>query len=160
VSETIYVASSWRNAYYPAIVDRLRSEGHDVYDFRNPPHGNGGFNWRDIDPRGPGMFDEPLNYPSINQYIEMLEHPAATHGFGQDLAGMLRATAAVLVLPCGRSAHLEAGWFIGMGIPTAIYIPEPIEPELMYLLAHKVCGDLQEVVDFFAGDVPYMRGGR
>ena len=32
----IYVASSWRNAYQPEVVARLRSEGHSVYDFRNP----------------------------------------------------------------------------------------------------------------------------
>lgn len=49
MSETIYVASSWRNSYYPDVVDRLRGEGHKVYDFRNPPHGGGGFTWRDID---------------------------------------------------------------------------------------------------------------
>ena len=33
----IYVASSWRNGYYPDVVDKLREAGHDVYDFRNPP---------------------------------------------------------------------------------------------------------------------------
>ena len=35
----IYVASSWRNKYYPEVVERLKKEGHDVYDFRNHPHG-------------------------------------------------------------------------------------------------------------------------
>ena len=35
----IYVASSWRNAYYPEVVKRLREYGHEVYDFRNPPQG-------------------------------------------------------------------------------------------------------------------------
>lgn len=39
----IYVASSWRNPYFPEVVKRLRAEGHDVYDFRNPPHGGNGF---------------------------------------------------------------------------------------------------------------------
>lgn len=33
----IYVASSWRNTYYPSVVSALRDAGHDVYDFRNPP---------------------------------------------------------------------------------------------------------------------------
>ena len=32
----IYVASSWRNVYYPEVVTRLREAGHEVYDFRNP----------------------------------------------------------------------------------------------------------------------------
>jgi hypothetical protein len=43
------MASSWRNLYQPNVVDRLRMAGHQVYDFRNPPHGDGGFNWRQID---------------------------------------------------------------------------------------------------------------
>lgn len=38
----IYVASSWRNPFYPDVVGRLKAEGHDVYDFRNPPHGGAG----------------------------------------------------------------------------------------------------------------------
>ena len=32
----IYVASSWRNVYYPEVVTRLREAGHEVYNFRNP----------------------------------------------------------------------------------------------------------------------------
>ena len=39
----IYVASSWRNQHYPEVVRRLREAGHEVYDFRNPPHGGAGF---------------------------------------------------------------------------------------------------------------------
>lgn len=39
----IYVASSWRNQHYPEVVRRLREAGHEVYDFRNPPHGDAGF---------------------------------------------------------------------------------------------------------------------
>jgi hypothetical protein len=41
----IYVASSWRNEYYPEVVAKLREAGHDVYDFRNPPSGAPGFKW-------------------------------------------------------------------------------------------------------------------
>lgn len=43
----IYVASSWRNQYYSDVVNRLREAGHEVYDFRNPPQGTGGFHWSD-----------------------------------------------------------------------------------------------------------------
>ena len=48
----IYVASSWRNQYYPEVVEALRAAGHEVYDFRNPPHGGAGFHWTDIDENG------------------------------------------------------------------------------------------------------------
>lgn len=49
IMANIYVASSWRNQYYPEVVKRLKDEGHDVFDFWNPPHGGGGFLWTDVD---------------------------------------------------------------------------------------------------------------
>lgn len=45
----IYVASSWRNSFQQDVVKFLRDVGHEVYDFKNPPHGRGGFSWSDID---------------------------------------------------------------------------------------------------------------
>ena len=41
----LYIASSWRNTFYPEVVSRLRDEGFEVYDFRNPPSGAPGFKW-------------------------------------------------------------------------------------------------------------------
>ena len=46
----IYVASSWRNQYFPEVVKTLREYGHEVYDFRNPPHDHGAFMWKNVDP--------------------------------------------------------------------------------------------------------------
>ena len=46
----IYVASSWRNQYFPEVVKKLREYGHEVYDFRNPPHDHGAFMWKNVDP--------------------------------------------------------------------------------------------------------------
>jgi hypothetical protein len=43
----IYLASSWRNPHQPMLVDLLRKDGHEVYDFRNPPNLNG-FAWPQI----------------------------------------------------------------------------------------------------------------
>ena len=42
----IYVASSWKNPYQPDVVKKLREQGHQVFDFRNPPDGKGGFFWK------------------------------------------------------------------------------------------------------------------
>ena len=96
----IYVASSWRNQYYPEVVSALRSAGHEVYDFRNPPHGGSGFRWTDIDPDARS----------------------------------------------GRSAHTEAGWMAGSGKKVIVYIPEMVEPELMYKLFHAVVGNLDDLI--------------
>ena len=52
-----------------------------------------------------------------------------------------------VVLPCGRSAHTEAGWFAGRGKKTVVYIPERQEPELMYKLFGGVCCTMEELVE-------------
>ena len=130
----IYVASSWRNKFYPDVVKRLREEGHEVYDFRNPPHGGHGFRWTEIDAKAQEW--------SFSQYSEGLHHPLAERQFAADLEAMEWADTCVLVLPCGRSAHTEAGWFAGAGKRVIAYIPEMVEPELMYKLFDSVTDNL------------------
>ena len=134
----IYVASSWRNKYFPEVVERLREAGHEVYDFRNPPHGGAGFHWTDIDQNAPNW--------SFNQYKEGLDHPLAQRQFTADLEALEWADTCVLVLPCGRSAHTEAGWMSGAGKKVIVYIPEMQEPELMYKLFDDVVGDLDALI--------------
>lgn len=135
----IYVASSWRNQYYPEVVQRLREAGHEVYDFRNPPHGGAGFHWTDIDPNAPAW--------TYAQYAEGLHHPLAERQFQADIDALTWADTCVLVLPCGRSAHTEAGWMAGAGKRVIAYIPEMVEPELMYKLFAGVAGSLEELVE-------------
>ena len=134
----IYVASSWRNKYFPEVVTRLREAGHEVYDFRNPPHGGAGFHWTDIDPDAPNW--------TYAQYAEGLHHPLAERQFQADIDALTWADTCVLVLPCGRSAHTEAGWMAGAGKRVLAYIPEMVEPELMYKLFAGVAGSLDELV--------------
>ena len=134
----IYVASSWRNQYFPDVVKCLREAGHEVYDFRNPPHGGAGFHWTDIDPDAPNW--------TYAQYAEGLRHPLAERQFQADIDALTWADTCVLVLPCGRSAHTEAGWMAGAGKRVIAYIPEMVEPELMYKLFAGVAGSLEELV--------------
>ena len=133
----VYVASSWRNPYFPEVVNRLREAGHEVYDFRNPPHGGAGFHWTDIDPDAPAW--------TYAQYAEGLHHPLAERQFQADIDALTWADTCVLVLPCGRSAHTEAGWMAGAGKRVIAYIPEMVEPELMYKLFDAVAGSLDEL---------------
>jgi hypothetical protein len=52
------------------------------------------------------------------------------------------ADVGVLVLPCGASAHSEAGWMAGRGKRVHVYLPEPKwEAELMYKLFRGVVTD-------------------
>ena len=140
---SIYVASSWRNEYYPEVVVKLREAGYDVYDFRNPPSGDLGFKWGSIDPY---FMDW-----TPSQYRNMLHHPKAERQFHNDIEAMEACDACVLVLPCGRSAHTEAGWFAGKGKRVFAYIPEKQEPELMYKLFDDVCCSIQDLIEALNG---------
>ena len=135
----IYVASSWRNKYYPEVVEALRAKGHEVYDFRNPPHGGNGFRWTDID-------EKALEW-SFDEYSEGLHHPKAERQFKADLEALEWADTCVLVLPSGRSAHTEAGWMAGAGRRVFVYIPEMQEPELMYKLFDGVADSMEDLLE-------------
>lgn len=135
----IYVASSWRNQFQPNVVSMLRFNGHEVYDFRNPPNGVPGFAWSEIDPEWQTW--------TADQYRALLTtHPIAARGFLNDLRGMQWADTCLLVLPCGRSAHLELGWFSGQGKRSIILTRDGEEPELMALLANEICVSMDEVL--------------
>ncbi len=83
---------------------------------------------------------------------DVLTHPIARAGHNKDMAALASADATVLVLPCGRSAHLELGWACGMQRKTLVLLDDPIsEPELMYLACTKVCISLAEVIQELAG---------
>lgn len=120
----IYVASSWRNAFQPAVVELLRNLGHEVYDFRNPSDNSPGFAWSNIDKNWQDWT------PDI--YVQAMRHPMAEQGFNKDFDAMKWADCCVMVLPCGRSANTEAGWMKGAGKLVYVFQPTKQEPELMY----------------------------
>ncbi len=138
----IYVASSWRNLTQPTVIERLKSLGHMVYDFRNPCSSNYGFHWSEIDPTWQEWTPE--------QYRSALDHPIAKRGFALDFDAMKWADTFVLVLPCGSSSHLELGWACGKGKKTLVLL-NIAEPELMVKMADHICVSLDEVCKVLAG---------
>lgn len=134
----IYVASSWRNEHQQTLVNELRLLGYDVYDFKHP-QGEAGFKWSNI--------DENWQDWTMEQYREKLKNDYAQFGFNRDFDAMKAADVCVLCLPCGRSAHLEAGWMKGAGKRVIAYIHpgDKIEPELMYSLLDGIALNIQEV---------------
>lgn len=135
----IYVASSWRCRYQPEVVTKLRSLGHEVYDFRGPGTGwgetegsDGGFHWSEVDPEWQSWSDD------VPRYLRGLEHPRAIEGYKRDMDALKRADACILVNPCGQSAHAELGWAAGAKKITAAYCPEIREPDLMLKMADHI----------------------
>ena len=137
---SVYVASSWRNDYQDIIVQTLRGSGFKVYDFKNPSEGDTGFHWSEIDPEWRSW--------STAQYRQGLTHPLADAGYGTDMTALDKCGACVLVLPCGKSAHLEAGWACGRGKAVFALIPSPEwpEPELMYKMFDGVTSEIYEII--------------
>ena len=139
----IYLASSWRNRYQPRLVQLLRSasSGHEVYDFRNPAPGNTGFSWSEIDPEWStsGGWDAP-------KYRAGLRDPIAEKGFQMDMRALENADIVVLLLPSGRSAHVEAAYHKGKGGVVIEHTPEPCEPELMYKMFNAITETDEELL--------------
>lgn len=137
----IYVASSWRNNNQPNVVQALRKVGHEVYDFKNPAPGNTGFGWKQL-----GLGETKTWTPKILR--QALKHSVAQSGFDLDMNALKDCDACVLVLPCGRSAHLELGWATGAGKKTIVLTDIALdEPELMYLMCDHLCLSISEVIE-------------
>lgn len=136
----IYVASSWRNDHQQLVVAALKHQGHEVYDFKNPP-GKKGFSWSDVDPLWKTW--------TMDEYRDTLDCPVAIKSFLSDFTAMQQADICVLVMPAGRSASVEAGWMKGAGKKVIVFIPEfeVIEPELMFSMFDRILISMPELTE-------------
>lgn len=143
----IYVASSWRNEMYEHVIGVLQASGHDVWNWRNPPTGGNGFKWQDC-----GQVDyKHGDKISVQTWRNLMAKPPAQAGFASDLAGMNWCDIGVLLHPCGRSAHLEAGWIAGRGKTVHVLALEPVEPDLMVLALNGcIFSDVHVLIDAIA----------
>lgn len=141
----IYLASSWKNPFYPDVLALLLAWGHEVYDFRNPAPGDNGFSWDAVDRKWQSW--------GSHEFREGLKHIAACRGFIMDFVAMQDADIFIGVAPFGRSASLEMGWAAGNGKKTILFFPNSsneMGSELMvHLLDHIAIGidELREMLD-------------
>lgn len=81
-------------------------------------------------------------------YSEALDGFAANHVFGFDKHHLDSCDVGVLVLPAGKSAHLELGYLIGQGKAAYIlYDQEPDRWDVMYKFATGVFTDTQALLN-------------
>uniref|UniRef100_A0AB33IWX6 Uncharacterized protein n=1 Tax=Prevotella sp. GTC17254 TaxID=3236794 RepID=A0AB33IWX6_9BACT len=101
-------------------------QGYDTYDFKHPEDNEiSGFSW--------ALVDKNYSNWTCNDFQKGLRHPEAVNAFEKDFHAMQEADCCVLLLPCGRSAHSEAGWMKGQGKKVFILdLSERPTPELMY----------------------------
>lgn len=118
--ESIYVIGSLRNPAIPKFANYLRKFGFDVFDdwFAAGPRAD--WHWRNYE-KGRGR-----------NYAEALKGYAATHVFGFDLSHLQRCDAAVMLMPAGKSGHLELAFMRGCQKPAYILFDrEPARFDVM-----------------------------
>lgn len=81
-------------------------------------------------------------------YLSALMGYAARHVFEFDRHHLDTSDAAVLVLPAGKSGHLELGYMAGRGKPTYILLDaEDVRWDVMYQFATKVVDNEKDLLN-------------
>ena len=141
----IYLIGSLRNPAIPHVANALRAVGHEVFD-----------DWHSAGEKADDSWKEYEKIRGRN-YLEAIRGYAPTQIFEFDMQHVRAAGVGVLVLPAGRSGHLELGYMIGRG--QAGYILFDGEPErdrwdVMYKLAHGIFFDVDALVKGLAHHLP------
>lgn len=115
----IYLIGSLRNPEIPKVGNLLRADGHTVFD--------------DWHAGGPSADDEWKRYETERgrSYQEALNGWAARHIFEFDKHHLDECEVGVLVLPAGKSAHLELGYLVGSGKTGYILMDDPDRWDVM-----------------------------
>lgn len=123
----IYLIGSLRNPGVPHLSSLLRNKGYEVFD--------------DWYAAGPEADDYWQKYEKErgHSFKEALDGYAANHVFEYDHHHLNRATCGILLMPAGKSGHLEFGYLIGQDKPGYILLPEePERYDVMYRFATAV----------------------
>lgn len=123
----IYLIGSLRNPQVPVLAQKIRGLGHEVFDDWFAAGYEADEWWQ--------RYEQDRGH----SYREALAGHAAGHVFQYDRFHLDRCDAGVLLLPAGKSGHMEFGYMIGQGKPGWILMPqEPERWDVMYLFAQGV----------------------
>lgn len=130
-----YLIGSLRNSELPHIACDMRVElGVDVFD-----------DWYAV---GPEADDHWMTYEKGRgrTMAGALKGRSATHTFEWDKKHLDSSDFVVLVLPCGRSGHMELGYAIGIGKPAfVLYDGDPDRWDVMYQFATCIATSLPDL---------------
>jgi nucleoside 2-deoxyribosyltransferase len=133
---SIYLIGSLRNPEVPELASFLRRDGYDVFD--------------DWYAAGPEADDYWQKYETArgHTYREALDGYAARHVFEFDKWHLDRCGIGVLLMPAGKSGHLELGYLAGQGKPVFVLFNEiPARYDVMYRFAKAVCTSKTELLE-------------
>lgn len=142
VAKFIYLIGSLRNPRVPEIAKVLRDAGHEVFD--------------DWYAAGPEADDYWMRYEQArgHDFKAALAGFAGQHVYQYDKEHLDRAGVGVLLLPAGKSGHLELGYLIGQGKPGYILLEgEPERFDVMYNFASGVFTNLSDLLKVIGGSI-------
>lgn len=118
-----YLIGSLRNPYIPKLEASIRKSCPSVVPFAD---------WYSAGERADDAFKEYHQGRGLS-YRDAINGYAGRHIFEFDKSHLDRCDGAVLVMPSGKSCHLEAGYMVGRGKPVFALYPDG-EPEDRYEL--------------------------
>lgn len=132
----IYLIGSLRNREVPVVGEYLRKEtGHEIFD-----------EWWTGSEDADDWLRDYFKFRKLG-YKEAIHSYAARNTFEFDKKHLNRADCAVLVMPAGKSGHLELGYIIGQGKPGFIlFDAEPERVDIMHNFANDVFFNKEDLV--------------
>lgn len=126
---------SLRSERVRAVAAALRAYRQEVFD-----------DWHAAGPEADDIWQK-YEQARGHTYREALQGAHATDVFQFDRRHLDRASAGVLVMPAGKSGHLELGYLIGQGKPGYILLEqEPERWDIMYRFATGVFYSVDDCV--------------
>lgn len=132
--KTVYIIGSLRNPEIPKIGNYIRSLGFDVFD-----------SWFAAGPLADDSWQQYEKERGLT-YSKALKDWAARHVFDFDLYHLNRCDIGILVLPAGKSGHLELGYLIGKGkLGYVLFDKEPERWDQMYNFCNNVFFNIEDL---------------
>jgi len=130
-----FVSGRWRNRdNVLKLTKNIRKRGYSVYCFLEAPHSKHRVK---NDPNNDMEQFEQLDWKS-DTYIKTI--------FTNDMKGEKNSDAFVMLLPAGKSCHIEAGVAYGLG-KKCILIGEQKEAESLYLIFNEIYDTEEEFLN-------------
>lgn len=131
----IYLMGSMKNANVSKYAIELRKRGYEVFDDWMSPGPDADDHWQEYErQRG-------------RTYMQALYGHHATTVFEFDKAHLDMCDIGILIMPCGKSGHMELGYLIGSGKQAyVLFDEEPARYDIMYRFATGVAMNLEELI--------------
>jgi hypothetical protein len=136
MAKVVYLIGSLKNRAIIELANKIRSLDFDCFD-----------DWIGPGEEADDKFDEYRKGRGLN-YKDALNSYAAQHIFKFDKTHLDRADIVILVMPAGKSGHLELGYSVGKGKTGYILMDgEPARVDIMHSFADEIFMTEQDLLN-------------